>query len=65
MAFALGSSPARAPIAAVNLPNMLYELDRGGMLVVGLCFPVYDLSSRRNRAIAAGNAYASNLLTPL
>lgn len=46
---------------ANNVPNMLYELVVGGMLVTAF-LPVY-MSVKKKLGTEAGNAYASNLLT--
>ena len=62
MAFALGSSFLSSSYqVANNLPNMLYELVMGGMLVTAF-LPVY-ISVKKKSGTQAGNAYASNLLT--
>ncbi|MBQ3106614.1 MAG: murein biosynthesis integral membrane protein MurJ, partial [Eggerthellaceae bacterium] len=62
MAFALGASAlAGSYQVANNLPNMLYELVAGGMLVTAF-LPVY-LSVKKRLGHRAGNEYASNLLT--
>ena len=62
MAFALGSSFLSSSYqVANNLPNMLYELVMGGMLVTAF-LPVY-ISVKKKSGTEAGNAYASNLLT--
>ena len=62
MAFALGSSFLSSSYqVANNLPNMLYELVMGGMLVTAF-LPVY-ISVKKKSGTRAGNAYASNLLT--
>ena len=62
MAFALGSSLLSSSYqVANNLPNMLYELVMGGMLVTAF-LPVY-VSVKRKSGTQAGNEYASNLLT--
>ena len=62
MAFALGSSFLSSSYqVANNLPNMLYELVMGGMLVTAF-LPVY-ISVKKKSGDAAGNEYASNLLT--
>lgn len=45
---------------AYNLPNMLYELVMGGMLVTAF-LPVY-MEVRRERGVEGGNAYVGNLL---
>ncbi len=62
MAFALGSSFLSSSYqVANNLPNMLYELVMGGMLVTAF-LPVY-VSVKKKSGDDAGNEYASNLLT--
>ena len=62
MAFALGSSFLSSSYqVANNLPNMLYELVMAGMLVTAF-LPVY-VSVKKKSGDAAGNEYASNLLT--
>ncbi len=62
MAFALGSTMLSSSYqVANNLPNMLYELVIGGMLVTAF-LPVY-LSVKKKLGNEAGNAYASNLFT--
>ena len=62
MAFALGSSFLSSSYqVANNLPNMLYELVMGGMLVTAF-LPVY-ISVKKKSGAEAGNAYASNLLS--
>lgn len=62
MAFALGSTFVSSSYqVANNLPNMLYELVMGGMLVTAF-LPVY-LSVKKQLGQEAGNRYASNLLT--
>ena len=48
---------------ANNLPNMLYELVMGGMLVTAF-LPVY-MEARRSGGREAANAYVSNLLSVL
>ncbi len=61
MAFALGSTLlASSYQVANNLPNMLYELAVGGMIVTAF-LPVY-VSVKKKLGDAGGNAYASNLL---
>ena len=45
---------------AYNLPNMLYELVIGGMLITAF-LPVY-MGVRRERGVAASNEYVGNLL---
>ena len=62
MAWALGATfLASSYQVANNLPNMLYELAVGGMLVTAF-LPVY-VSVRKRLGKEAGNAYASNLLS--
>lgn len=62
MAFALGSTMLSSSYqVANNLPNQLYELVVGGMLVTAF-LPVY-LSAKKKAGENAGNDYASNLLT--
>lgn len=62
MAFALGSTFVSSSYqVANNLPDMLYEMVIGGMLVTAF-LPVY-LSVKKKLGPGAGNAYASNLLT--
>lgn len=62
MAFALGASLLSSSYqVANNLPNMLYELVVGGMLVTAF-LPVY-VSAKKRLGTAASNEYASNLLT--
>lgn len=62
MAFALGATFVSSSYqVANNLPNMLYELVMGGMLVTAF-LPVY-LSVKKKLGQERGNAYASNLLT--
>ncbi|WP_296013291.1 murein biosynthesis integral membrane protein MurJ [uncultured Adlercreutzia sp.] len=62
MAFALGSTFVSSSYqVANNLPNMLYELVMGGMLVTAF-LPVY-LSVKKQLGDRRGNEYASNLLT--
>lgn len=62
MAFALGSTLLASSYTVANtLPNMLYELVVGGMLVTAF-LPVY-VSVKKKLGRDAGNAYASNLLT--
>lgn len=62
MAFALGSTMlSSAYQVANNLPNMLYELVIGGMLVTAF-LPVY-MSVRKRLGDEASNAYASNVFT--
>lgn len=62
MAFALGSTFVSSSYqVANNLPDMLYEMVIGGMLVTAF-LPVY-LSVKKKLGPEAGNAYASNLLT--
>lgn len=62
MAFALGSTLLSSSYqVANNLPNMLYELVVGGMLVTAF-LPVY-VSIKKKQGREASNEYASNLLT--
>lgn len=62
MAFALGSTMLSSSYqVANNLPNMLYELVIGGMLVTAF-LPVY-LSVKKRLGEEAGNTYASNIFT--
>ena len=62
MAFALGATFLASNYqVANNLPNMLYELVMGGMLVTAF-LPVY-LSVKKQLGEKQGNAYASNILT--
>ena len=62
MAFTLGASLLSSSYQmANNLPNMLYELVVGGMLVTAF-LPVYVLVKNKSGK-EAGNEYASNLLT--
>ncbi len=62
MAFALGATFLSSSYqVANNLPNQLYELVMGGMLVTAF-LPVY-LSVKKRAGREAGNVYASNLLT--
>ena len=62
MALALGSTLLSSSYqVANNLPNMLYELVVGGMLVTAF-LPVY-VSVKKRLGMKAGNEYASNLLT--
>ncbi len=62
MAFALGATfLASSYQVANNLPNQLYELVMGGMLVTAF-LPVY-LSVKKKAGTEASNAFASNLLT--
>ena len=62
MAFALGASLLSSSYqVANNLPNMLYELVVGGMLVTAF-LPVY-VSVKKKLGREGGNEYASNLLT--
>ena len=62
MAFALGSTMlASSYQVANNLPNMLYELVMGGMLVTAF-LPVY-VSVKDRLGAQKGNLYASNLLS--
>lgn len=62
MAFALGSTMLSSSYqVANNLPNMLFELVVGGMLVTAF-LPVY-VSVRKRLGDEAGNDYASNIFT--
>ena len=62
MAFALGSTMLSSSYQVANtLPNQLYELVVGGMLVTAF-LPVY-LSVKKKLGQHASNEYASNLLT--
>ena len=62
MAFALGSTMLSSSYQVANtLPNQLYELVVGGMLVTAF-LPVY-LSVKKKLGQRASNEYASNLLT--
>ena len=62
MAFALGAGMLSSSYqVANNLPNMLYELVVGGMLVTAF-LPVY-VSVKKKLGQDAGNEYASNILT--
>ncbi len=62
MAFALGSTLLSSSYqVANNLPNQLYELVCGGMIVTAF-LPVY-MSVKKRLGQRAGNEYASNLLT--
>lgn len=62
MAFALGSTMlASSYQVANNLPNMLYELVMGGMLVTAF-LPVY-MSTKQKLGDKGGNEYASNLMS--
>ncbi len=62
MAFALGSTMlASSYQVANNLPNMLYELVGGGMLVAAF-LPVY-VSVKERLGAKGGDEYASNLLS--
>ncbi len=62
MAFALGSTLLSSSYqVANNLPNQLYELVCGGMIVTAF-LPVY-VSVKKKLGQKAGNEYASNLLT--
>lgn len=62
MAFALGSTMlASSYQIANNLPNMLYELVMGGMLVTAF-LPVY-LSVKNRLGEQGGNEYASNIMS--
>ena len=62
MAFALGAGMLSSSYqVANNLPNMLYELVIGGMLVTAF-LPVY-VSVKKKLGQSASNEYASNILT--
>lgn len=62
MAFALGSTFLSSSYqVANNLPNMLYELVMGGMLVTAF-LPIY-VNIKQKQGTEAGNRYASNLLS--
>lgn len=62
MAYALGATFISSSYqVANNLPNMLYELVMGGMLVTAF-LPVY-VSVKKKLGARAGNEYASNLMT--
>lgn len=62
MAFALGSTMlASSYQVANNLPNMLYELVMGGMLVTAF-LPVY-MSVKTKLGDRGGNEYASNIMS--
>lgn len=62
MAFALGSTMlASSYQIANNLPNMLYELVMGGMLVTAF-LPVY-LSVKNKLGDRGGNEYAGNIMS--
>lgn len=62
MAFALGSTMLSSSYqVANNLPNMLYELVVGGMLVTAF-LPVY-MSVKKRLGEEASNTYASNIFT--
>lgn len=62
MAFALGATALSSSYqVANNLPNMLYELVMGGMLVTAF-LPIY-VSVKRKLGDEHSNEYASNLLT--
>lgn len=62
MAFALGSTLLSSSYqVANNLPNQLYELVMGGILVTAF-LPVY-MSIKKKLGREASNEYASNLLT--
>lgn len=64
MAFALGSTMLSSSYqVANNLPNMLFELVVGGMLVTAF-LPVY-MSVKKRLGEEAGNEYASNIFTIL
>lgn len=62
MAYALGATFLSSSYQiANNLPNMLYELVMGGMLTTAF-LPVY-MSLKKKSGKAAGEDYASNLMT--
>lgn len=62
MAFALGATALSSSYqVANNLPNQLYELVMGGMLVTSF-LPVY-MTVKKQKGSSAGNAYASNLFS--
>lgn len=62
MAFALGSTLLSSSYQVANgLPNMLYEMVVGGILVTAF-LPVY-MSVKKKLGQQASNEYASNLLT--
>lgn len=62
MAFALGATALSSSYqVANNLPNQLYELVMGGMLVTSF-LPVY-MTVKKQQGTDAGNTYASNLLS--
>ncbi len=62
MAYALGATFLSSSYqVANNLPNMLYELVMGGMLVTAF-LPVY-VSVKKKLGKTEGNIYASNLMT--
>ncbi len=62
MAFALGQTVLSGSYTLANtLPNLLYELVVGGMIVTAF-LPVY-LSVKKKLGAAEGNRYASNLFT--
>lgn len=64
MAFALGSTMLSSSYqVANNLPNMLFELVVGGMLVTAF-LPVY-MSVKKRLGEEAGSEYASNIFTIL
>lgn len=64
MAFALGSTMLSSSYqVANNLPNMLFELVVGGMLVTAF-LPVY-MSVKKRLGEDAGSEYASNIFTIL
>lgn len=64
MAFALGSTMLSSSYqVANNLPNMLFELVVGGMLVTAF-LPVY-MSVKKRLGEEAGNDYSSNIFTIL
>lgn len=62
MAFALGSTLLASSYTVANtVPNMLFELAAGGMIVTAF-LPVY-VSVKKQMGQQASNEYASNLLT--
>ncbi len=62
MAFALGSTMLASSYTVANtVPNMLFELAAGGMIVTAF-LPVY-VSVKKRLGQKESNAYASNLLT--
>lgn len=62
MAYALGATLLSSSYqVANNLPNMLYELVAGGLLVTSF-LPVY-VSIKNRKGTRASNRYASNLLS--